>query len=226
MNEDAGAGPPPALVVFCKLPVPGRVKTRLAASVGDEEAAAIYRAMAEACLEEMRALEPGTRCRIAFDPPGAEAAMRAWLGRETALAPQRGADLGARMLHAFREAFAGGSRRVVVIGTDCPDLRSEHVREAMRHLETKDAVLGPSEDGGYYLIGLRRPHGCLFEHMPWSTGEVLQRTRETLRGTGLTWAELETLRDVDDENDLRAVRSSSSAWKSPPGEWKPGSGCP
>lgn len=191
-----------ALVVFCKFPTPGKVKTRLASTVGAEKAAAVYRAMAEDCIREMLTLRPDVDVTISYDPPHALGDMRTWLGPACRYEPQLGGDLGSRMLYAFQAARRRGAARVVVIGTDCPDLRAGYVLKAFDLLAGNDLVLGPAVDGGYYLIGVRKPEPKMFEGIPWSTDAVMARTREAAHAAGLSWTEMEFLRDVDTEDDL------------------------
>jgi hypothetical protein len=121
---------------------------------------------------------------------------------------QRGTDLGERMRAAFATALKQ-ARCAVLIGTDCPALRAQHLRAALDALETGwDAVLTPAEDGGYVLVGLSRPAPSLFRDMPWGSAQVLPRTCERLAATGLRWRLLETLWDVDRPEDLERLRRS------------------
>ncbi|MFZ9509553.1 MAG: TIGR04282 family arsenosugar biosynthesis glycosyltransferase, partial [Burkholderiaceae bacterium] len=115
---------------------------------------------------------------------------------------QPGGDLGARMAHAFATHFsAHPGLPLLLIGTDCPPLAPGHLLAAAGALEQHDAVLIPAEDGGYVLIGLRRPCPAVFEGVAWSTGGVLAQTRDRLRDAGLRWHELPTLWDVDTPDD-------------------------
>jgi hypothetical protein len=137
-----------ALAVFVRLPRPGRVKTRLAASIGKEAAAGLYRALAEHVLEATTP-RPGEYERLVFfDPPEAGQEMRAWLPGVRLLA-QSGDDLGARMADAFARAFTRGASRVALVGTDAPSLSRETVVRALSALDAADVVLAPSGDGGY-----------------------------------------------------------------------------
>jgi rSAM/selenodomain-associated transferase 1 len=191
------------LLVFVKAPRPGAVKTRLATVLGAEGAAALYRAMAE---EEFRRTAPRDReyaRTLVFDPPDAAEEIGRWLPGE-ALAPQRGGDLGQRMSSAFAAAFAAGARRVALIGTDVPACGRDQVTEALASLEAHDVVLGPTHDGGYYLIALDRPRPELFQAIPWSTPSVLPATAERAGVLGLGLRMLDPLRDVDTVEDVRA----------------------
>ena len=191
------------LLVFVKAPRPGAVKTRLAAVLGDEAAAGLYRAIAG---EEIRRTAPraGEYDRVFFfAPEDARPDIERWLPGET-LEPQQGIDLGQRMSRAFTSAFDAGARRVAIIGTDVPAAGREHVMEALRSLDDHDVVLGPTHDGGYYLLALDRPRPALFQSIPWSTPSVLPATAERAGVLGLSVRMLDPLRDIDTFDDLRA----------------------
>jgi hypothetical protein len=128
--------------------------------------------------------------------------VRAWLGPGAAYLPQAEGDLGERMRGAFDAAFAAGFRRVVIIGSDLPDLSAELLGRAFALLDGHQAVLGPARDGGYYLLGLRRPTLEVFRGIAWSTGEVLAATVARLWEMGIEPALLETLSDLDEAADL------------------------
>ncbi len=192
-----------ALVVFLREPRPGTVKTRLAAAVGAEAAAALYRALAEA---EIRATVPrrGEYERLFFfDPPGARAALERWWPGEVLLA-QAGADLGLRMAAAFAEAFRRGARRAAILGTDVPWASREDVLEALESLDDHDLAIGPATDGGYWILALDRPRPELFRGIAWSTPSVFVSTVERAGAFGLGVRVLRMLPDVDTADDLRA----------------------
>jgi hypothetical protein len=190
-----------AILVFVRAAEAGRVKTRLAAAIGAEGALRVYRRLAEHTVREARAVD--AELRIHFTPADRELQVRAWLGDARYL-PQAGGDLGTRMEAAFRAAFADGAERVVIIGSDLPDLSAALLRDAFAALDTYPAVLGPARDGGYYLLGMRAPIPGVFDGVPWSTPEVLTLTLERLRAAGIEPALLATLSDVDEVGDLPA----------------------
>ncbi len=191
-----------ALIVFAKAPRPGRVKTRLAADLGAQEAARVYRRLGRRVLDAVR--EGPYRTLVYYDPPDAEAEMRDWLGGESLeFRPQTGGDLGERMARAFEEALRDADRACIV-GTDVPALRAALVVQALERLESADVVLGPAEDGGYYLMALSRPHPEIFRDVPWSTADVLGATLERTRRAGLRESLLPVLKDVDTAADLPA----------------------
>lgn len=192
--------PPAAILVFVRAPEAGRVKTRLAAEIGGAAALRVYLRLAEHALVEARAL--GVAVRVHFTPADAGEGVRAWLGAGADYLPQAEGGLGDRMRDAFDAAFAAGFGRVAVVGSDLPGLSAGLLRRALAALDGADAVLGPARDGGYYLLGLRRPVPEAFEGIAWSTGEVFGATLARLRAAGIEPALLETLADVDVAGDL------------------------
>ncbi len=193
------------LAVFAKAPVPGRVKTRLAVEIGTRPAATLYRHLGRAVVRETAG--PGYRTVVWFAPPGARRAVRAWLDGfgVTGYRSQGAGDLGARLRRAFLRQFADGDGAVVIIGTDCPEIRGRDVVRAFDALESYDVVLGPARDGGYYLVGLRAPHPALFREIPWSTPNVMRVTRVRAATIGLRCKLLRQLRDVDSATDARVL---------------------
>lgn len=202
-----GAMPRRAVLLFVKDPAPGRVKTRLAATVGPERAAEIYRQLAETVF---RRLPDDCAVLVAGDPPARLPEIAAWLrglGRpgEPAFFPQAPGDLGARLVAAFAEAFARGFDAVAAIGSDCVELGPEHFAEAWAALATQEVAIGPAADGGYYLLALRAPQPTLFRDIAWSTDAVCRQTLDRAAMAGLSVHRLPTLRDVDTEEDLRKL---------------------
>lgn len=201
------------LIVLAKAPVAGRVKTRLAATIGAEAALRVHCRLLEATFALARGSGADTlewRYDAAGgDPDGPQAALPA---RMAALGwrvgPQRGEDLGARMREALEAALAEGERPVLV-GGDCPSLRAGDLRDAFSALEAAHAVFAPAEDGGYALVGLSSPAPTLFEGLPWGTPQVMALTRSRAAAAGLRVALLRTVWDVDVEADLRRWEAGS-----------------
>lgn len=189
-----------SLVVFLKAPVAGHAKTRLGAAVGAGRAAALARVMAARTIARVR--QGPWRTILAIDPPTALLSGGAWPGG-LYQTPQIKGDLGARMGHVMKRAPAGP---VVIIGADAPDLRAAHIRQAFARLKGADAVFGPAEDGGYWLIGLaRRPvPPRLFEGVRWSSETALEDTLKSLPPS-FRIAFLERLCDIDEAEDLRRL---------------------
>jgi len=191
------------LILFTRYPEPGRTKTRLVPALGPEGAADLHRRMTEHTLHRIRsflAMQP-VSFQVLYEG-GGEERMREWLGGDLRMDEQGEGDLGRRMELAFSQAFQEGMKRVVVIGTDCPGIRPFHLTGAFRSLEHKDAVIGPANDGGYYLVGLRRPAPELFQGIPWGTEEVLERTLDIARARGIRVELLDRLEDVDRPRDI------------------------
>ena len=162
------------LIVFAKVPRPGRVKTRLAAAIGDVEAASLYRVMGRRVLDGVRGGD--YRIVVYIDPANELAAAREWLGAAGAgFRPQEGDDLGERLAHAFRREYRRAPQ-VCAIGTDAPAVDRRVVERAFAELSAHDLVLGPALDGGYYLIGGTGYWPDLFRDVPWSTEEVMTTT--------------------------------------------------
>ncbi len=191
------------LLIFVKYPEPGRVKTRLAAAIGPEHAARIYKALAERVVSSVCRGPESYSTALCYDPPGSRDAFVAWLGRHTIMLPQRPGDLGERLASAFEWAFSSGAGKVAAIGTDSPGVDRSVLLTAFSFLDCSDLVLGPSEDGGYYLIGLRRPCPAIFDDIPWSSSKVLETTVATADRLGLTPSLLPVLPDIDTAEDLQ-----------------------
>ncbi|MDH3284498.1 MAG: TIGR04282 family arsenosugar biosynthesis glycosyltransferase [Acidobacteriota bacterium] len=213
------------ILVFVKHPEPGRVKTRLAAGVGNERSAEVYRRLAERTLRTVRAAAtaPGRRVRLAVDPPQRVADVSRWLGPDFPAAPQAAGHLGERMSAAFADAFEDGAQRVVIVGTDCPGLAPFDIDAAFTALSTNDVVVGPAEDGGYWLLGLAEHRPPLFEDIAWSEPDVLTRTLLKLRRAAVRFILLRTLRDVDTVEDLRALVPELESPAPPPPAARPDS---
>jgi len=198
-------------MIFAKAPTPGRVKTRLAPVLGEAAAAALHRQLAERTLCTARAAGLGPV--ELWCAPGTNDAFFAECAKQhgVSLRAQGTGDLGLRMARALEFALAEGSPGLL-IGSDCPALTPEYLREAALALVNgDDAVIGPAEDGGYVLIGLARgPAAQLFEDIAWGSATVMQETRKRLAHLDWRWRELATLWDVDRPEDLlRLARFSA-----------------
>jgi rSAM/selenodomain-associated transferase 1 len=188
------------VVVFAREPIPGRVKSRLAAEIGADAAARVYSATLEHTLDA--ADTSGARAVLSL----AEVPSGGWLRDvDAAIEIQRGDNLGDRLHDAFARRFVEGEDRVVVVGSDCPWLRGAHIARASAKLGGADVVLGPAADGGYWLVAQRPPGLALFARIPWSSPDTLTRTRKRIAALGGTWSELEELVDIDTVEDLELV---------------------
>ena len=193
------------LLLFIRFPEPGRVKTRLAARIGTNEAAEVYRNFILDILATLT--KCGPPIRICFSPPEREAALLDWLGTGYAFRTQRGKYVGRRMRIAFEEAFDDGFSSCILVGSDVPDLPLSVLNEAVEALRGSDAVIGPAQDGGYYLIGFRRGvfPTDVFDGIPWGTSVVLRETKARLEAHGSRIQFVREWRDVDTVEDLAAL---------------------
>jgi rSAM/selenodomain-associated transferase 1 len=189
----------PPLAVFLQAPRLG-VKSRLAAEIGERHALRLYRVLASRTLAAIRTA--GLEAIVWFVPSDALTEMQFWLGDTWELRPQATGDLGARLAAAAQAVPRGQSW--LAIAADCPRLTAALLRDGCAHLEQAGLVIGPTYDGGYYLLGGRTPLPDLFTGIPWGTGRVLEETRARLTRVGATWHELPILRDVDTVDDARA----------------------
>ncbi|MDA7633692.1 TIGR04282 family arsenosugar biosynthesis glycosyltransferase [bacterium] len=183
------------LIVFLKVPEPGFVKTRLAATVGPHKACEIYCELVEGQLERIRSF-PNVELRIAPDDRIVE--CESWRQPHWTIRSQGGGDLGARMSRAFEEAFSSGWERVLAIGSDCPYVGIDQIKDGSNSLDKKPVVLGPARDGGYWMIGMSRHLPSLFDGIEWSTQKVLEQTMKKAAAQGESVSLLDTLEDIDD----------------------------
>jgi rSAM/selenodomain-associated transferase 2/rSAM/selenodomain-associated transferase 1 len=196
------------LLLFARYPVPGHAKTRLIPALGQEGAARLHRRLTEQTAGVARlagACEDAT-VTVCFTG-AARRDFRSWLGSDFAYAAQSGGDLGVRLLTAFASAFRGGTRRVVVFGSDVPELSAGILHQALAGLREHDVVLGPAADGGYYLIGMKRDRPELFAEIDWGTERVCAQTLAAIERQGLAVRELPALSDVDLPKDAAALRT-------------------
>lgn len=198
------------LIIFCRYPTPGQAKTRLIPELGAHRAALLHKRMTEHVVGEARkARERGRDVRLRVCFTGARPrAFRAWLGLDLEFAEQHSGDLGERLNAAIVDAFGGGAESVVAVGSDIPAVTSDLLLQALDIMRSKDVVLGHAADGGYYLVGMRRPHAELFADMPWGTSHVYERTRKKLTRLGLSLGDLPLLSDVDRPEDLAVLRDA------------------
>jgi rSAM/selenodomain-associated transferase 1 len=194
------------LLVFAKPPVPGRVKTRLLGRLTAAEAAALHRA----CLLDairLAAAVPACAPRLLVAPGGHARGADFSLSPRWHMARQRGRGLGERLERAFADAFARGARKVAVIGTDTPWMGPRRIETALAWLDSEDVVLGPSADGGYYLLATRRPLPLLFRGIPWGSAAVLASTRRALERAHVPCRLLPWDFDLDRPADLDRART-------------------
>jgi uncharacterized protein len=198
------------IAVFAKEPRPGTVKTRLAATLGAEAAAALHARLVHRTLATATRAFPG-RVELWCAPDASGAFFAECESRfGVRLRTQQGQDLGVRMAHAFEDASRRGEA-LVLVGSDCAALEARDLREALELLRSHDAVVAPAEDGGYALIALKAPAPALFLDIAWSGPDVMATTRERAREAGLALAEMRTLWDVDRPEDVARLEREGLA---------------
>ena len=186
------------LIIFYRNPELGKVKSRLAATVGEERALAIYLKLASFT----RSVTSVVNCdRVVYYSEFIDREDN-WPNDGYFKHLQKGDDLGSKMKHAFETAFSQGYKHVCIIGTDCLELTSDILNEAFGILKKKDVVVGPAYDGGYYLLGMNRLITAVFTNKTWSTNSVYSDTIDDLKRNRFSYGILPTLNDVDNESDL------------------------
>lgn len=187
------------VLYFVKYPEPGRVKTRLAKTLGAEVATIAYQRLAESIFQGVKDLGvKNVSTVVLFDPAEKELEIKQWLPGATSYQPQKGEGLGERLANAFHDAFQVGATQVLALASDTLGFKPEVISRAFDLLNFYEVVIGPVRDGGYYLIGLSASHTFLFRDIPWSTQDVLQTTLRWIREEGLPYTFLEELEDLDE----------------------------
>ncbi len=189
------------LIIFIKNPIKGKVKTRLAKSIGEDKALSVYmRLLAHTC-----GITKDLNCSKRLYYTWHIEQQDDWDNGIYNKQLQYKGDLGQRMYQAIEESFNKGFERVCIIGSDCPELAPEHLIQAFDTLKKHDAVIGPALDGGFYLLGLTRNHADLFLNRTWSTSSVARETIEQFNRLGYTHFQLPTLSDLDEASDLERL---------------------
>ncbi|MCJ7698085.1 MAG: TIGR04282 family arsenosugar biosynthesis glycosyltransferase [Thermoplasmata archaeon] len=204
------------VLCFVKYPEKGQVKLRLAADLDKDIVVELYRNFVLDTLSTLKKLD--VQLRICFSPLNAQKKFREWLGSSYSYVPQEGNDLGERMKNGFCYPFTEGFRRVILVGSDSPDLPGDFLRNAIVELQTHDIVLGPSSDGGYYLIGFRDDTflPSMFDGISWSSSTVFQETIAKVKNAGRSLSLLPAWSDVDSISDLKNLvrRNRNTPFKS------------
>ncbi|MCY3743360.1 MAG: TIGR04282 family arsenosugar biosynthesis glycosyltransferase [Candidatus Poribacteria bacterium] len=205
------------LIVFAKNPVPNQVKTRLVPTLSPEQAAVLYTAFLTDWCETLADLPDVDRV-IAYTPPEAQPDLQALIGDDVIYIPQIGADLGERLTSATQWAAKQGYTKILFVGSDSPTLPISYISQAITLLDSRDTVIGPSTDGGYYLIGFSVetlattiPH--VFEDIAWSTAEVFQQTVARIHAAEATLGLLPPWYDIDRAEDLAFLHTHVSAMR-------------
>ena len=201
-----------SLVIFANAPEKGRVKSRIAADLGPDVALVAYKTLAEHAVAAASHVD-WCRKTIVYAPNGAGDMMRNWFGDLFDYLAQVDGDLGRRMLAALEHAFSDGADRVIIIGVDCPGVTESVIDDAFTRLDQADVVIGPSFDGGYYLLGMKKPLKVLFTDIPFGTGDTLQKTLMAARRASIRVSLLEWKRDVNTGDAWRSVAKSLTETK-------------
>ncbi len=203
------------ILFFVKYPSAGSVKMRLARQLGQDIATELYKNFVVDLLAALRDLN--VNFKIVFDPSDAKGRFEQWLGKEYSYMPQISRDLGQKMKNAFLQAFDEGFNNVLIIGSDSPDLPGEYLNLALMALDTNDVIIGPSSDGGYYLIGFARDAFLpeAFDRISWSSDSVFEQTVSTLAQHKRKIYLLPQWYDVDTLSDLKSLlmRNKNTAFK-------------
>jgi len=198
------------LIIFVRFPHPGKVKTRLAISIGNDNAARLYRLCTENVFKETEKLSDNVKRYIFYADKDDEDNVMKWAGPVFQFRPQVEGDLGTRIEAAFNYVFRQGARKAVIVASDVPDLSAEIIENAISALTDDDIVIGPTNDGGYYLLGMNRRHSELLRGITWSTAEVYDETLSIIEYLGLKVHCLRALDDIDKEDDLHRWLGASS----------------
>ena len=205
--------PDAKIIVFAKTPVAGQVKTRLIPALGNDGAKQLHCQMMEHTLDtvtENKIAPVELHCSPDITDDYIQSLSKRY---NMTLRNQQGNDLGERMSHALNKALDNSSY-VILIGTDCPSLSAAYIQQAIEILQSgTDVVIGPAEDGGYVLIGVKSSHPEIFTHIDWGTHQVLQQTRDQIQTQGISFKELDALWDVDTPDDLEYLKSQKQ-WAS------------
>ncbi|GAB3522394.1 TIGR04282 family arsenosugar biosynthesis glycosyltransferase [Emticicia fontis] len=186
-----------AIIIFVRNPELGKVKTRLAKGIGDEEALQVYIRLLKKTHEAIKHIDAH---KFVFYADGINQ-NDLWENDLFIKAQQTGNDLGERMYNAFTYLFSKGYGKVLIIGSDCPDLETAIIEEAFLSLSEYEVVIGPTFDGGYYLLGLKKPNSCFFENKLWSTDSVYHDTIQNISELNLSYKALAQLADIDTVED-------------------------
>lgn len=201
-------------MVMVKVPIPGEVKTRLIPPLTPEEAAGLYRCFIEDTLSRVITLT-GLSLFVAYTPPDKKVIIKGLVPENLHLIPQMGSDLGERLYNTFQRLFSMGHKDVAIIGSDSPDIPLEYIERAFQDLRSGRIVLGPSEDGGYYLIAMRRGIGfnslprAIFKDIPWGSPGVLEDTLKRAEEGHIEVSLLPPWYDIDTPDDIKRLKDAT-----------------
>lgn len=205
------------VIVFAKNPVPNQVKTRLVPALSPEQAATLYTAFLVDWCDTLAKL-PDVDLIIAYTPAAARSDLQALIGDDVIYIPQLGADLGERLTSATQWATEQGYTKILLVGSDSPTLPTSYISKASTRLDSRDVVIGPSTDGGYYLIGFSATNiamtvPLIFEEIAWSTADVFQQTVARIQSLKASFGLLPPWYDIDTAEDLAFLQAHISAMR-------------
>lgn len=193
-----------ALVVMTRIPIPNKTKTRLMTILSPKECAEIHRSFLRDIIETSSKVDGDTDIYLFYGDEGPVSVIEDIVGEKMTLLPQRGGDLGEKMRNIFADLFERGYEKVVLMGSDIPEVSSEDLEKAFHELASKDLVFGPTLDGGYYLVGMKNLHEMVFDPgIKWGTPQVFQETLEILKRSGVEVGLIRSHEDIDTKEDLR-----------------------
>lgn len=197
------------IITFCKYPTEGKVKTRIAKTAGNEFATKLYKIFAEHTFKEILKADSALPY-LFFTDKDDRGRIKDWAGAGFFLELQEGDDLGEKMYNAFKKVIDRNSVKTIILGTDIPDLSCNIISKATKALDNSDIVIGPSNDGGYYLLGMKKLYKGLFTNIKWSENSVFHSTLEKINTLNLSYSILPELIDIDTEDDLKIWLSKYS----------------
>ncbi len=191
-----------SIIIFIRYPENGKVKTRLALTIGDNYAKEFYKIIAQSIVAEVKRVKNSKIYLFSAEIEATEK-IKKWLKGNFLVTNQEGEGLGTRMSNAFLSLFSSGTKKTLLIGTDIPDISKEIIEKASEMLDIYDIVIGPALDGGYYLLGMKKLYNTLFEKIQFSVNTVLSQTILEVEKLGLSYFILPKLQDIDTEEDLK-----------------------
>jgi rSAM/selenodomain-associated transferase 1 len=188
-----------ALIIFQKSFITGKVKTRLAKTLGNEKALAVYKKLVEITYDQI----PTDLFEVLIWFTPAIEKLSHPLHENASFYIQKGDDLGTRMVNSFESALRSGFEKVLIIGTDCPFITADIYRKAIEMLDDNDYVIGPANDGGYYLLGAKKSPEKIMRNIEWGTDTVMRTTLQSIEREGRSYSLLEELTDIDNAEDFK-----------------------
>jgi rSAM/selenodomain-associated transferase 1 len=198
-----------SIIIFTRYPLEGKVKRRLASTIGNYYAKEFYKIISEQIINGTKLIRDSYKY-VFYSDKNEKDLIKKWLGKSFIYSHQEGNDLGEKMTNAFHKVFSQGARKSIIIGTDIPDLSPHIIKEAIKKLDKTDIVIGPSKDGGYYLLGMKKYYPSLFKNIKYSSSTVFSETVAIAEKINLTYSTLELLQDIDTQDDIKCWIDNAS----------------